>query len=382
MNEQYSGENLMINIVHFIHGLNMGGAETLVKNYALLLDKSKFNVTVLCYTRCDSPYETILQQNNIPVVYLCDEMPFYEKTGLIAKLVNRFQRYWLVRRELQQLNPDIVHFHLSLSDYVRFSGLKKSVKLFYTQHFSAEVWRSENSSDIQNLKWLMKHYQVQPIALNASMCDSMNKILQTDNTKILNNGVDLSEYSRQYDRDKKRMDLNIPQNAFLVVHVGRFDPIKNHEFLVKVFQQIKQKKPEAFLLMVGRGETEEKVRNQLEGAGLADSYRILHDRTDVAEILQACNAAVFPSFSEGLGIAVIEMQAAGLPCVVSTGVPENACISNKLQFLSLELSAQEWAKKLLEMCEGSTLIRYSGIEEWDIRHNVKQLEKMYEDAIR
>lgn len=382
MNEQYSGENLMINIVHFIHGLNIGGAETLVKNYALLLDKSKFNVTVLCYTRCDSPYETILQQNNIPVVYLCDEMPFYEKTGLIAKLVNRFQRYWLVRRELQQLNPDIVHFHLSLSDYVRFSGLKKSVKLFYTQHFSAEVWRSENSSDIQNLKWLMKHYQVQPIALNASMCDSMNKILQTDNTKILNNGVDLSEYSRQYDRDKKRMDLNIPQNAFLVVHVGRFDPIKNHEFLVKVFQQIKQKKPEAFLLMVGRGETEEKVRNQLEGAGLADSYRILHDRTDVAEILQACNAAVFPSFSEGLGIAVIEMQAAGLPCVVSTGVPENACISNKLQFLSLELSAQEWAKKLLEMCEGSTLIRYSGIEEWDIRHNVKQLEKMYEDAIR
>lgn len=372
----------MINIVHFIHGLNMGGAETLVKNYALLLDKSKFNVTVLCYTRCDSPYETILQQNNIPVVYLCDEMPFYEKTGLIAKLVNHFQRYWLVRRELQQLNPDIVHFHLLLSDYVRFSGLKKSVKLFYTQHFSAEVWRSENSSDIQNLKWLMKHYQVQPIALNASMCDSMNKILQTDNTKILNNGVDLSEYSRQYDRDKKRMDLNIPQNAFLVVHVGRFDPIKNHEFLVKVFQQIKQKKPEAFLLMVGRGETEEKVRNQLEGAGLADSYRILHDRTDVAEILQACNAAVFPSFSEGLGIAVIEMQAAGLPCVVSTGVPENACISNKLQFLSLELSAQEWAKKLLEMCEGSTLIRYSGIEEWDIRHNVKQLEKMYEDAIR
>ena len=75
----------------------------------------------------------------------------------------------------------------------------------------------------------MKHYQVQPIALNASMCDSMNKILQTDSTKILNNGVDLSEYSRLYDRDKKRMDLNIPQNAF--VHVGRFNSVKNHDFL-------------------------------------------------------------------------------------------------------------------------------------------------------
>lgn len=372
----------MIRVVYFIHGLNMGGAETLVKNYALLLDKSKFNVTVLCYTRCDSPYETILQQNNIPVVYLCDEMPFYEKTGLIAKLVNRFQRYWLVRRELQRLDPDIVHFHLSLSDYVRFSGLKKSVKLFYTQHFSAEVWKSENASDIQNLKWLMKHYQVQPIALNASMCDSMNKILQTDNTKILNNGVDLSEYSRQYDRNKKRMDLNIPQNAFLVVHVGRFNSVKNHEFLIDVFKQIKEQRAEAFLLMIGKGETERQVVEKIKAEGLDGSYKILHDRTDVAEILQASDAAVFPSIVEGLGIAVIEMQAAGLPCVVSKGVPQTAKVSNKIRFLGLDQGPKAWANELLVLTKEDKPIQYENLQEWDIRQNVKELEKMYDEAMR
>lgn len=372
----------MIKIVHFIYGLNMGGAETLVKNYALLLDKSKFKVTVLCYTHEESPYEELLRRNNIEVIYVCDSMPLYKRKGIIAKIVNHYQRYWLIRQELRKLDPDIVHFHLTVSDFIRFAHLKKDAQLFYTQHFDTSVWEKDCPDDIKNLKWLMKRYQVQPIALNKAMKASMDQILQTDQTRILNNGVDMSEFQKPLDRNAKRIELNVPQDAFVIAHVGRFDPIKNHEFLVKVFQQIKQKKPEAFLLMVGRGETEEKVRNQLEGAGLADSYRILHDRTDVAEILQACNAAVFPSFSEGLGIAVIEMQAAGLPCVVSTGVPENACISNKLQFLSLELSAQEWAKKLLEMCEDSTLIRYSGIEEWDIRHNVKQLEKMYEDAIR
>lgn len=372
----------MIKVVHFIHGLNMGGAETLVKNYALFLDKSKFKVTVLCYTHEESPYEELLQKNNIDVVYVCDEMPLYTKQSIIAKMVNHYQRYWLIRRELRKLKPDIVHFHLRLSNYIRFAGLDRNVRLFYTQHYDTSFWEKDYPGDIKNLKWLMKHYSVQPIALNKAMKASMDQILQTDQTRILNNGVDMSEFQKPLDRNAKRIELNVPQDAFVIAHVGRFDPIKNHEFLVKVFQQIKQKKPEAFLLMVGRGETEEKVRNQLKGAGLANSYRILHDRTDVAEILQACNAAVFPSFSEGLGIAVIEMQAAGLPCVVSTGVPENACISNKLQFLSLELSAQEWAKKLLEMCEDSTLIRYSGIEEWDIRHNVKQLEKMYEDAIR
>lgn len=372
----------MIKVVHFIHGLNMGGAETLVKNYALLLDRARFQVTVLCYEHCGSPYEDVLRQNNIDVIYVCDEMPLYTKQGIIAKMVNHYQRYWLIRRELRKLKPDIVHFHLRLSNYIRFAGLDRNVRLFYTQHYDTSFWEKDYPDDIKNLKWLMKRYQVQPIALNKAMKASMDRILQTDQTRILNNGVDMSEFQKALDRNAKRNELNVPQDAFVIAHVGRFDPIKNHEFLVKVFQQIKQKKPEAFLLMVGRGETEEKVRNQLEGAGLAGSYRILHDRTDVAEILRACDAAVFPSFSEGLAISLIEMQAAGLHCIASTGVQKDACISNRLSFLSLEQSADVWADTLLEMAASKNSIQYDGLEEWDIRYNVKQLEKMYEESMK
>lgn len=372
----------MIKVVHFIHGLNMGGAETLVKNYALLLDRARFQVTVLCYEHCGSPYEGVLRQNNIDVVYVCDEMPLYTKQGIIAKMVNHYQRYWLIRRELRKLKPDIVHFHLRLSNYIRFAGLDRNVRLFYTQHYDTSFWEKDYPDDIKNLKWLMKRYQVQPIALNKAMKASMDRILQTDQTRILNNGVDMSEFQKPLDRNAKRNELNVPQDAFVIAHVGRFDPIKNHEFLVKVFQQIKQKKPKAFLLMVGRGETEEKVRNQLEGAGLAGSYRILHDRTDVAEILRACDAAVFPSFSEGLSLSLIEMQAAGLHCIASTGVQKDACISNRLSFLSLEQSADVWADTLLEMAASKNSIQYDGLEEWDIRYNVKQLEKMYEESMK
>lgn len=372
----------MIKVVHFIHGLNMGGTETLVKNYALLLDRARFQVTVLCYEHCGSPYEGVLRQNNIDVVYVCDEMPLYTKQGIIAKMVNHYQRYWLIRRELRKLKPDIVHFHLRLSNYIRFAGLDRNVRLFYTQHYDTSFWEKDYPDDIKNLKWLMKRYQVQPIALNKAMKASMDRILQTDQTRILNNGVDMSEFQKPLDRNAKRNELNVPQDAFVIAHVGRFDPIKNHEFLVKVFQQIKQKKPKAFLLMVGRGETEEKVRNQLEGAGLAGSYRILHDRTDVAEILRACDAAVFPSFSEGLPLSLIEMQAAGLHCIASTGVQKDACISNRLSFLSLEQSADVWADTLLEMAASKNSIQYDGLEEWDIRYNVKQLEKMYEESMK
>ncbi len=370
----------MIKVVHFIHGLNMGGAETLVKNYALLLDKSKFHVTVLCYAHVGSPYEELLRQNGIDVIYICDEMPLYQKTGAVAKTVNYVQRHWLIRQALRRLDPDIVHFHLTVSDYVRFAHLKKSVRLFYTQHFDTTRWEQNYPKDIKNLKWLMKHYSVQPIALNKAMKTDMDRLLQTNCTRILNNGIDTASFHAPLDRSAKRAELNIPQDAFVVAHVGRFDPIKNHTFLVKVFQQIKRKNPEAFLLMVGRGNTEAQIRSQLKEAGLEDAYSILHDRTDIVQILRACDAAVFPSVSEGLGIALIEMQAAGLYCVASTGVPKDACVSDRLRFLSMEQSPAVWADTLLEMAADSAPIQYEGLEEWDIRHNVKQLEEMYEEA--
>lgn len=372
----------MIKVVHFIHGLNMGGAETLVKNYALLLDKKKFDVKILCLNHEESPYEKILNDAGIEVIYLRDELKFGYSKSQFAKFVNYYGFYYHVVEKIKKLNPDILHVHLMLSKYLTHACLSKQLILFYTHHYDIPSWINEHPNDVQNWRDLIRKYITKIIALTPKMRDEIDSLFDVSNTAVLNNGIDLELYKeRDVIRNEKRKMLDVPRDAFVIAHVGRFDPVKNHDFLIKVFSQIKKKKSEAFLLMVGRGETEETVRNQLESAGLADSYRILHDRTDVAEILQTCDAAVFPSFSEGLGIAVIEMQAAGLCCVASTGVPKDACVSNKLRFLSLEQSADVWADTLLEMTASKTPIQYDGLEEWDIRHNVKQLEKMYEEAM-
>ena len=75
----------MIKVVHFIHGLNMGGAETLVKNYALLLDRARFQVTVLCYEHCGSPYEDVLRQNNIDVIMFAMKCLYTQSRVLLLR---------------------------------------------------------------------------------------------------------------------------------------------------------------------------------------------------------------------------------------------------------------------------------------------------------
>lgn len=371
-----------IKVVHLIHGLNMGGAETLVKEYALHLNRKKFDMIILCYERLESPYYELINNAGIPIICITDSHSSLDKRDVFSRLWRRAALYIGIRKWLNKLNPDIVHFHLLMSNYMRFATLKRNVRIFYTQHFDTARWEKNYPKEIKNIKWLLKHYDVHLIALHEAMKKSMDSIFQINSTKVLNNGVDMEAFRSPLNLEEKRAELGIPSNAFAVVHVGRFDPVKNHDFLVEVFAELKKKKENAFLLMVGKGETEQKVCDKLKKMGLEDSYKILHDRTDVADILRACDAAVFPSISEGISITAIEMQAAGIPCVASTGVPKAACVSNRICFLGLDLSAERWADELLEMVNANMPIQYHGIEEWDIRHNVKQLEMMYEEAMK
>lgn len=370
----------MVKVVHFIHGLNMGGAETLVKNYALLLDKEKFDVEILCLNHEDSPYEDILKDAGIKVIYLRDRLALGYQKGPVAKFANHYEFYFQVRKALKEMKPDILHVHLRLSHYLKYAGLDKNVCIFYTQHYDVASWVGEHPKDVKNWKWLVGHYNINMIALTPQMKLEMKHIFKSAKVGVINNGANLSQFEHKIDRCKKRMELNVPQNAFVVVHVGRFDSVKNHDFLLDVFCQIKKKRPEAFLLMVGKGEIENAVRAKAEKIGIQNAYSIFHDRSDVAEILQASDAAVFPSFSEGLPITVIEMQFAGLPCVVSDRVNKGVSISNRVQFLSLEQNAETWADRLLEMADSKSEIQYYHAEDWDIRYNVKQLESMYDEA--
>lgn len=368
----------MIKVLQFIHGLNTGGAETLVKNYALGLDKSRFDVTVLCLNHVpDSPYEKVLRENGIKLFFVSDSMPHFGRRELWYRFWNHYAIYFKVRKYIQKIKPDVIHVHLILNKYVRFAHPTNKTKIVYTQHFDVKWLKLENQSEINCILWEMENYPVHLIALNRKMKSQMDEMFHTQNTVIINNGIDFKQYEKPFDRKKKRYELGIPENALAIVHVGRFDPLKNHPFLVRVFAEIKKRRKDAFLVMVGVGSEEFDIVQQLKKEGLNNDYLILHNRLDVPEILRTCDAALFPSISEGLGMAVVEMQAAGLPVLASKGVPPDAKISNLLNFMSIEESPGKWATKLLKMIDLHEPVKYYNKSNWDIREAIKQLENIY-----
>lgn len=137
-------------------------------------------------------------------------------------------------------------------------------------------------------------------------------------------------------------------NDFTIGHVGRFSFQKNHEFLIKIFAEVLKKKTTAKLLLIGTGELQQAIRQQITALGIEKSVYFLGLRNDVPELMQAMDCFVFPSRFEGLGIVGIEAQASGLNCFFSDVTPRELDITCNAQVLSLQDPPMRWAEKILD----------------------------------
>lgn len=203
---------------------------------------------------------------------------------------------------------------------------------------------------------------------------------------VLNNGIDLARY--RFDVQKRRdarAELGLSDETPVFGHVGRFDPVKNHRFLLDVFASIAERDPRAKLVLVGRPDENGAVMAHARSLGIEKNVMALGLRNDIERLLCAFDAFLFTSFKEGLGMAVVEAQAAGLPCLVSTGVPELTCASSLVDFLDLEQGAQVWADKALDMLDRHRAFdRTSTIESvraagFDINASAAWLQEFYLD---
>lgn len=375
-----------IKLLHYVYNLNQGGAETLVKDYALLIDKKKFDIVILCHDRIGSPYEKILVDANIRVVYISDYIPFkkFYFNPFVNKIIchsylDKFIAKYIIKKE----KPDIVHAHMFCNDLIKFASIPQSCKLFYTVHSQPKAYWCNNKRfaqrDFKALSYLVKNHSMRLIALNDPMRLELNEMFHVNNTVVLNNGIDFRKFNVEESKKTIRKSLEIEENAFLVGHVGRFVPVKNHDLIVDSFNELHKIRDNAHLLLVGSGELRPQIVAKIKVLKLEDKVTIIDSRTDIPRIMKALDVFIFPSHFEGLGIVLIEAQKMGVSCVISSAIPEAAVVSNLVHRMEKNAPAKEWAEQLnkTERIEP----QYFGIEKWDMNVVIKQLEELYLSGI-
>ena len=133
-------------------------------------------------------------------------------------------------------------------------------------------------------------------------------------------------------------------------------------------------------MFIGSGGEEQRIRSLVEEKGIGEHVRFLGNRSDIAELLNIMNVFFFPSRYEGLGIVLIEAQAANVPCVVSTAIPEEVLLTPKIKRLDLKDSTQKWEETLLhpEIIHENQL--HGRLQDYDIVKILLGLEEMYKGS--
>jgi glycosyltransferase involved in cell wall biosynthesis len=164
-------------------------------------------------------------------------------------------------------------------------------------------------------------------------------------------GIDPTPFIQaKADRVGFRRELGLADDAMILLFAGRVVPEKNPLFALEVFAAMRQRDPRIAAVFVGAGSLEPDLTKKAQALGVTDHFRALGWRTDIAEIMSCCDWFILPRPEypmEGLGIAVVEAQLAGLRLLLSIGISDDALLTitkTSSQRLSLSDGPHIWAQ--------------------------------------
>lgn len=203
---------------------------------------------------------------------------------------------------------------------------------------------------------------------------------------IVKNGIDLKKYSYNTAvRSEYRKKLGAG-NRTVIGHVGNFVKQKNHAFLLEVFAELLKMDHKYLLVLVGEGNLLEEMKEKARMLQIESDVVFVGKTTVVQHYLQALDLFVLPSWHEGLPVALIEAQAAGLPCMVSDRVTKEADLTDSITYIPID-NPKDWAVKIQKkVAEIDPESRQASCDRWqkkiadagyDINQNADRMKKLY-----
>ena len=352
-----------------------GGVESVIMNYYRHLDHQKIQFDFIC------------DEDSTRIPY--DEI---KKLGGRVFLVPKYQKLPQYLKALEDLfrknQYRIVHSNVNtLSVFPLYAAKKAGVPVRISHSHSTSNPKEWKRNIIKNiLRPFSKKYATDYFACSelAGRYLFGDKTFDRGEVKIIHNAIDLDKFKFDPEARKKlRKELNIKEKTVVIGHVGRFVKQKNHDFLVYAFKKYHNKNPNTKLLLIGTGPLEEKIRDQVKKLNLEDSVLFLGQRNDTNKLYSVMDVFCLPSLYEGLPVAGIEAQAAGLPCVYSDKVTIEADAANNAYYASIKniySYLQTLEQAIANRVKNRNIIKFS--KYFQISSNVNILENFYQQPLR
>lgn len=355
-----------VRVLHVVTNMSYGGLENLLMNYYRSIDRSRIQFDFLTHVDIHQDFEEEIAALGGRLYRLPRLNPF--SYGYLRRLDSFFREHPEYR---------VVHCHLNcMSSVVLKAAMDNGVP--------ARIAHSHGSSHRWDLKYPIRLWCRGRIPRYASALFACGKaagdwMFQGKTYTVIPNAIDAAAFRiNEAVAARMRRELGV-EGKFVVGHVGQFRTEKNHLFLIDVFAALLNLVPESRLILVGKGTQMEPCRQKADQLGIGEKILFLGARADIPELMQAMDVFLLPSTTEGLPVTMVEAQSAGLPCVISDGVPIECKLTEEVIQLPLAESAQRWAEVLKGYLEYEKADRYDAIVKagFDVCTNVRWLENYY-----
>lgn len=344
-----------------------GGIENFIMNIYRNIDKNKVQFDFLIHGEQESYFEDEIKQLGGEIYRVPFSRHYKEYTKQMKLILNK-------NREKYQA----IHIHASYAMAYFDAKIAQKSKM-------KNIIVHSHSANNNMVKRKLIHYvlksKLSEIADYRLACskEAANWMFSNKEYKKINNAIDTEKYKyNSIVREKIRKDRKL-EEKFVVGHVGRFAPAKNHEFLLRIFKEITKREKETVLLLVGEGELKEKIKQRAQELEILEQIIFVGNSKNVEELLQAMDVFVFPSLFEGFGLSVLEAQTTGLPCFLADHITKEVNVTGLVEFIALKETPKYWAEKILDKKDKTRENKEDMVRKnkYDIIEVAKEMEKFY-----
>lgn len=365
-----------IKVMNMIWSMRDGGAQQVIINYLRNFHNDPdIELKLYVYTKpTDSKYDREITEKGYNVTYLNNP-----RTKIQIPYVKRYFQRSISRKvwekAISEYNPDIVHVHISaLLDATMPGIIKNNIPVrFDTLHSSPFRYTGRIKRIISNA---FQKEGVIPICVTEAQVKEAKEWYGITKYEVVRNGVDIEEIKAKCcPKIEARKEFGLSADSFVVIGVGRLNPIKKYDLLIDSFAEVKEKKPKAVLIFAGDGVEKKKLQHKAKELGISESVKFLGNIPDVTKLYCAADVLAVTSDTESSSLVAIEAQVCGTRCVLSAGVPRESILLNRTQQLEIGATAKEWCSALLD--DSYMGVPVANIEDYEVHNVSKKMKEVY-----
>lgn len=309
------------------------GVTNFVMNYYRNVDHSKVKIDFVTLSYVDSPYIDEVKANGSEVFFLGPLLSHPIKHIRLAKKVIREHDY------------DIIHDNIILKSLPIMKYAQKKIPIRILHSHSVEIGESKLKERINRfllpiLKKTATHY-------TACSSNAGKAMFGDKDFLVIPNIIDTDLYVfDEAKREEVRKEANVT-HKYVIGSVGRLAEAKNPFFSVNVIEEILKRRSDVEYWWIGSGPLDDQIKEYIESKGLSGRIKLFGSRSDCNDLYKAMDLFFLPSKGEGFGLACIEAEASGLPCVVSSNFPSEVNITGEVVFVPLDKEIDFWASTII-----------------------------------